>query len=121
MTQRTERVGDLIRAELAELLLRHVRDPRVRMATVSSVDVARDFSHATVKVSALGTEEERLETIAGLEGAKGFLRRELSRRLTLRTTPELHFVLDRGAEQIQRITELLAGAATPAPEDEHGS
>jgi hypothetical protein len=70
MTQRTERVGDLIRTELAELIQREVRDPRVGLATVSSVDVARDFSHATVKVSVLGTETERLESVAALEPAQ---------------------------------------------------
>jgi ribosome-binding factor A len=112
MTQRTERVGDLIRAELADLLLREVRDPRVGLATVSSVEVARDFSHATVKVSVLGTEAERAAAIAALERAKGFLRRELSRRISLRTTPELHFSLDRGAEHSQRISELLERAQT---------
>ncbi len=114
MTQRTERVGDLIRTELADLLLREVRDPRVALASVSSVDVARDFSHATVRVSVLGTEAERLEAISALERAKGFLRRELSRRISLRTTPELHFSLDRGAEHIQRITEILERERAPA-------
>ena len=114
MTQRTERVGDLIRAELAELIRREMRDPRVALASVSAVEVARDFSHAKVKVSTLGTEAERLESITALERAKGFLRRELSRRLTLRTTPELHFELDRGAEHMQRITDLLEKAQTPA-------
>lgn len=127
MTQRTERVGDLIRAELADLLLREMRDPRVALATISSVDVARDFSHATIKVSALGSDAERTAAVAALEKAKGFLRRELSRRLTLRTTPELHFSLDRGAEHSQRISELLESAGVPAnatappPGDDHDS
>lgn len=107
MTQRTERVGDLIRAELADLFLRELRDPRVALATVSSVDVARDFSRATVKVSVLGSEAERTAAVAALERAKGFLRKELSRRISLRTTPELHFLLDRGAEHSQRISEIL--------------
>ena len=64
MTQRTERVGDLIRAELSELIRREMRDPRVGLASIISVDVSRDFSHATIRVSALGTEAERLESIA---------------------------------------------------------
>jgi ribosome-binding factor A len=109
MTQRTERVGDLLRSELSELMRREMRDPRVALASVSSVEVARDFSHATVKVSALGTEAERLACIAALDKAKGFLRRELSRRISLRTTPELHFVLDRGAERSQEIATILDG------------
>ena len=106
MTQRTERVGDLIRAELADLMLRQMRDPRV--------EVARDFSHATVRVSVLGTEDERTAAVAALEKAKGFLRRELSRRISLRTTPELHFLLDRGAEHSVRIAEILDRVQAPA-------
>lgn len=107
MSQRTERVGDLIRAELSELIRRQMRDPRVALASISAVFVARDFSHATVKVSALGSESERVGAVEALERGKGFLRRELSRRLTLRITPELHFELDRGAEHSQRISDLL--------------
>ena len=118
MSQRTERVGDLIRSELSELLRREMRDPRVGLASVSSVEVARDFSHAKVSVSVLGSEPERLAAIAALERAKGFLRRELSRRLTLRTTPELHFSLDRGPEQIERITQILEREQANKNQDE---
>ena len=109
MTQRSERVGDLLRSELAELLRREMRDPRVALASISSVEVARDFSHATVRVSALGTEAERLAAVAALERAKGFLRSELARRISLRTTPALHFVLDRGAERSLEIEAILDG------------
>jgi len=109
MSQRTLRIGDQLRAELSQLLLREVRDPRVRLATISHVEVSADASHALVRVSALGDEPQRLAVIEGLERAKGFLRRELAHRLSLRTTPELRFVLDRGAEHSQRINEILAG------------
>ena len=107
MTQRTEKIGDLIRAELADLIRRELRDPRVGLATVNRVDVSRDLSHATVQVSALGDEDARQAAVRGLESARGFLRRELARRLSLRTTPELRFELDRGAEHSQRISDLL--------------
>jgi len=109
VTQRTERVGDLLRSELSELLRREMRDPRVALASVSAVEVARDFSHATVRVSVLGTEAERLAAIAALDKAKGFLRSELARRISLRTTPSLHFVLDRGAERSLEIEAILDG------------
>lgn len=125
MTQRTERVGDLLRSELADLLRREIRDPRVGLASISSVEVARDFSHAKVRVSVLGTEAERLAAVAALDGAKGFLRRELSRRVSLRTTPELHFELDRGAERSQQMATILEGLRPPdadeRKEDEGGS
>jgi ribosome-binding factor A len=109
MSQRTQRIADQIRAELADLLLREIRDPRVRLATISQVVVSADLGHARVGVSALGDEAQRAAAVAGLEHARGFLRRELARRLSLRATPELRFELDRGAEHSQRITEILDG------------
>ena len=107
MSQRTERLGDLIRAELSELLRSEMRDPRVALAAVTAVEVSADLAHATVKVSALGDEAARQETVRALIHARGFLRRELARRLDLRLTPELRIELDRGAEYSQRISDLL--------------
>ena len=107
MSRRTDRVSDLLRAELSDLLLREVHDPRVKLASVTEVDVSPDLRRAVVKISALGDEERRQETIAGLRHARGFLRTELARRLRLRATPELVFELDRGAEHSQQISDLL--------------
>lgn len=108
MSQRTDRVADQIRCEIAELLLREVRDPRVALATVSRVEVSRDLGHARIWISVLGDEAERQKTMAGIEHAKGFLRSQIGHRLRLRVTPELAFELDRGAEYLQSMTELLA-------------
>jgi ribosome-binding factor A len=107
MSRRTDRVSDLLRSELAELLLREVHDPRVKLATVTAVDVSPDLRRAVVRISALGEEQQRQETIAGLRHARGFLRTELAHRLRLRATPELVFELDRGAEHSQQISDLL--------------
>jgi len=110
MTRRTDRVADLLRAELADLVRRDVHDPRIRHASlVGFVDIAvsPDLRRAVVRVSTLGSEEERQGTVAALEHARGFLRTELARRLRLRVTPELHFELDRGAEHSQTIADLL--------------
>ena len=110
MSRRRQRVGDLLRAELAELVRREVHDPRVTHASLVGfvdIDVSPDLRQAVVKVSALGTDAERQETVAALEHARGFLRTELARRLRLRVTPELHFELDRGAEHSQTIADLL--------------
>jgi ribosome-binding factor A len=119
MSQRTRRVGDLIRTELSELFRRELRDPRVGLATVTRVEVSTDFRHADVHVSVLGSESERAGALEGLASARGFLRRELARRLDLRATPELKFHLDRGAEHSQRIEDLLA--ATRREDDERDS
>jgi ribosome-binding factor A len=105
LSRRRDRVGDLVRAELADLLLRDVHDPRVKLASVTEVDVTPDLRRAIVKV--LGDDKQRQETVEGLRHARGFLRTELARRLRLRVTPELVFELDRGAEQSQKISDLL--------------
>jgi ribosome-binding factor A len=107
LSRRRDRVGDLVRAELADLLLRDVHDPRVKLASVTEVDVTPDLRRAIVKVSVLGDDKQRQETVEGLRHARGFLRTELARRLRLRVTPELVFELDRGAEQSQKISDLL--------------
>jgi ribosome-binding factor A len=107
MKHRSNRIGDLVRAELNDLLLRHVHDPRIRLVNVTSVEVTQDLGKAAVKVSVLGSEEERQGALDGLRHAKGFLRSELAHRLRTRTTPELVFELDRGAEHSQRISDLL--------------
>ena len=107
MSQRADRVADSLRKELSVLLMREVRDPRVALATISRVQVARDLGHARIWISVLGDEETRQQTMAGIEHAKGFLRSQIGRRLKLRVTPELAFELDRGAEYLQDMTALL--------------
>jgi ribosome-binding factor A len=113
MSRRTDRVSDLLRAELSDLLLREVHDPRVKLASVTAVEVTTDLRRAVVKISALGDDEQRQGTIEGLRHAKGFLRTELAHRLRLRNTPELIFELDRGAEHSQRIADILESLHGP--------
>ena len=109
MSRRTDRVSDVLRAELADLLLREIHDPRVKLASVTGVEVTTDLKKAIVRISVLGDDAQRQETIEGLRHARGFLRTELARRLRLRVTPELNFELDRGAEHSQRISDILEG------------
>lgn len=107
MSRRTQRVGDLLRTELNDLLRRRLKDPRVRLATISQVTVTADLQRARVSVSVLGEEDERLGCVEALNHARGFLRSSLASRVRLRVTPELHFELDRGAEHSERISTLL--------------
>jgi ribosome-binding factor A len=104
---RPERLAALIQETLAEALATHLKDPRVGFVTLTSVSVTPDGSHATVRVSVLGGEDDKGRALEGLEHARGFLRTHLAQRLALRTTPELHFVLDRGLEHAQRIDRIL--------------
>jgi len=104
---RTRRVGEQIQRELAELLQREVKDPRVAGVTVTAVEVSRDLAHAKVYVSRMTGETDWQETLAGLGRAAGFLRRELGRRLTMRSVPELRFLRDRSIEEGARLSELI--------------
>jgi ribosome-binding factor A len=122
VTRRTERVGEEIRDVLARLLREEVTDPRIGIVTLTRVDVAPDFSNARVHWSVLRARpaaadegaEPDAETAAGLASAAGFLRRRLARELTLRRTPELHFVHDpslaEGAHTLALLRELRDGS-----------
>jgi len=107
LSQRVDRVADMIRVELSNLFLREVRDPRVKLASVSRVEVSRDLGHARIWVSILGDAKVQDDAMEGIERASGFLRSQLARRLNLRVTPVIKFELDRGAERLQEMTALL--------------
>ena len=113
-TRRIERVNELIREEISELIRREVKDPRLdSFISVTEVVTSPDLRHARVFVSIMGTDEEKQQVEKGLIAAKGFLRRELGERLTLRYTPELVFQLDdsieRGSRLLQLINEVAPG------------
>jgi ribosome-binding factor A len=105
--RRADRLGHQIRVELAELLTRQVKDPRIGFATVTRVEMTADLHHARVFVSVLGSPEKQQSTIEGLSSAAGFLRHEIGHRLSLRRAPELDFILDHGAEAGEKIEMLL--------------
>jgi ribosome-binding factor A len=110
--KRTDRVGDLMRIEIADLLLRKVKDPGIGFVTVTGVRVSPDLRHATVFVSLLDEGRAVAETLAALERAAGFIRSELGRRLRLKNTPELTFTHDttpREAAHIEAVLEALSG------------
>ncbi len=115
-SHRPARVATLIQQTLARALATQVKDPRVGFVTVTNVTVTSDLSHATARVSVMGTEEEKAAAMDGLESARGFLRSLLARAADLRTTPELHFAIDRGLEHASRIDELLADIKRSEPE-----
>ena len=105
---RSRRVGDQIQRELAGLIRDVVRDPRVGSVTVSGVEVSRDFAHAKVYMTVLGEDAEHSrQAVEVLNGASAFLRRELSRRIVLRTTPQLHFQHDPSFDRGAHLTALI--------------
>lgn len=106
---RPRKLGDQIQRELSDLLARDLRDPRVGMVTLTSVDVSPDLSHAKVFFTLL--DKAKLEdTARGLRRAAGFLRTQLAKRLKMYTTPELRFVYDESVERGDHLSRLIDSA-----------
>ena len=108
-SRRVERVAALIRREVSELLVNGIRDERVHqgMVSVTNVEVAGDLQHCRIRVSVLGSEEERQQVLEGLKAASSYVKGELGRRLKMRRTPEVVFQIDRGLERGTSVLGLL--------------
>ena len=104
---RADRVADQIRMEVADILMRKIKDPRVRSVTVTDVELTNDLRLARVFVTALGTDAEKREVFTGLAKASGFVRSELGRRVTLRYLPEIVFLEDVSGPRGDRVLQLL--------------
>ena len=107
--KRADRVADLIKAVVSDILLREVNDPQVRKVIVTGVKVTNDLHQAKVFFVRTGESNCSEETTKGLQRATGFLRRELGKRLRLRYIPEIKFIFDESFEYGDRINRLLAG------------
>jgi ribosome-binding factor A len=104
---RLRRVADQIQRELSALIGGEIKDPRVRMVTITGVEVSSDLAHAKVFFTSLAEADRRDETLAGLRRAAGFLRAGLGGRLQIHSTPELHFIYDTSIETGIRLTHLI--------------
>lgn len=107
MSRRMERVASLIKAELGELILKKLKDPRVRFVTITRVDVPADLKIARVYYSVLGKEPERIEAGRALERAAGFLQHKIAEALKLRFTPRLSFHFDESYEESMEVDRIL--------------
>jgi ribosome-binding factor A len=116
--KRADRVGDQVRAELADILLRKTKDPRVGFVTITRVEMSVDLKHARVLVSVLGDEDQKKQTLKGLKSASHFLRGELGKRLKIRNTPELAFILDESIERGAKMLDTLRKLKVEEGEDE---
>ncbi len=105
--RRSERVNDVVHAEVAQILLRKVKDPRIGFVTVTGASVSEDLKHARIYVTIPGGADEK-KVLAGLAQACGYIRGLLARRLKTRYTPEVTFVIDRGLKQGDQVLDLLA-------------
>lgn len=130
MHNRPSRIGDQLRAELADLLAREVHDPGIGFLTITRVTVTPDLAHARVRYTTMGEAKARGESQRALERAAPFLRRQIGRRLRLKRVPELEFFFDASIEQQDRIERILQeihaeaertgqdGAGRDEPDDE---
>jgi len=115
---RQERTAEQIRHILSELFLREVSDPRLAGVTIMDVAIDRELQHANVYVNALGDETREAETMAGLQSAAGFLRREVATRLGLRAAPTMQFHWDPRLRYVEEVDTLLNQLDIKPAEDE---
>ncbi len=104
---RVEKLQELMKQEISNMILRELKDPRIGFVTVTQVEVTGDLREAKIYVSIMGGEEQVKDSWRGLQSALGFIRREIGRRIRLRFTPEISFALDRSLDYSAHIQELL--------------
>lgn len=104
--KRAQRVSDLLREEIAEIVMKKVKDPRLGFLTITGVTITDDLKIAKVYVSIL-KGEERETTLDVLNSAKGFIRGEIAKRVRMKTIPSLEFRIDESIEYGDRIDRLL--------------
>lgn len=117
--KRSARVGDQMKEEIADILMRKIKDPRVGFVTVTGVELSDDLRNAKVFVSSYGAGREDL--LAGLASAAAFIRGELGRRMRLKFLPELLFRYDDTVERGSRIMDLLHGLESGGKKEDEGA
>lgn len=102
------RINGEVQKELSEIIRRELKDPRIHpMTTVVSVEVTPDLKFCKAYISVLGSEEAGKDTVQGLKSAVGFIRTQLAKRINLRNTPEITFILDQSIEYGVNMTRLI--------------
>ena len=105
--KRAVRVGDQILKEIADLLMRKVKDPRVHGVTLTGIDLSKDLKHGRVFFSIMGESDDIVNTQKGLDSAKGYIKREIGRRLNLRYMPDIMFQYDPTIETGNQMEKLF--------------
>lgn len=102
---RPKRVGEQVRHEVADLLMKGVKDPRIGFVSVTAVKMSPDLHYANVYVSLFGTESEKKSSLIGLQQSAGWIRREIGKRIRLRVTPEVRFFEDSTLDEVYKLEE----------------
>ncbi|MFH1624943.1 MAG: 30S ribosome-binding factor RbfA [Pseudomonadota bacterium] len=111
--KRADRVSDLLKKEIAQTLIKEIKDPRIGLVTVTDVEVTDDLRLARVFFSMVGSNREREETTKGLDSASSFIKRTLGKRLRMRFIPDIVFKFDSSLEYGSHIDSLLDNLKTP--------
>lgn len=117
-TPRTRKIGEALKATIAEILVEEVQDPRVALVTITSVEVSADLHLADVYVVTHGDAARHEALLAGLNSAKSRIRSSLGKRISLRLTPDLRFRIDPSVDQGMRITAAIRDEAAHRPTSE---
>ena len=119
---RVRRVEEAVRAEIAALLIKGLKDPRIGFVSVMTVRVSPDLRSANVYVSLFGTDSEKKSSLAGLRSSAGFVRKHIGRVLRLRFAPEIRFMEDTTLDEVYRLDQVFKqlheDEGSPADDDE---
>lgn len=119
---RSIRINEEIKRETINIIRNDIKDPRVdKMMTIIQVDTTNDLKYCKVFISVLGNEKIKKDTLTGLKIAEGYIRKQLAKRLNLRNTPEITFVLDNSIEYSFHMSELLRDINKSDKDDTDGS
>ncbi len=116
--KRAEKVADLIQKEVSQMLVRSIKDPRIGFVTITRVALSEDCRFARIYFSVTGALEERERSLEGLNHAKGYVRKELGKRIRLRYTPDIIFQFDPSIEYAIQIEELIQSLHREKERDE---
>lgn len=105
--KRAIRVGELLKEEISQIVLREMKDPRIGFVSVTDVEVSGDLRHAKVFISVYGSDKEKEETLEGLQQARGFVRKLVGERVKIHHTPEIIFRYDDSIENGVHISEII--------------
>ena len=121
MPGRIDKVNEFIKREISNIVLFELQDPRLKIVTITGVEMSPDLRYAKASFSVLGTRKQVAEATEGLTSAKGMIRKLVGKRINMRYTPEIQFVYDRSLEYSTRIEETLQeikNESQPDPEDD---
>ena len=116
---RAVRVAEVVKAEIAQLLTKGLKDPRVGFVSIMAVKMSPDLGYANIYVSVYGSEKEKKDSLIGLRNSAGWIRRELGRRLKLRLTPEVRFFEDTTLDDVFHLEEVFRNLKDSEKQETH--